>query len=66
MQLQAKMVISLEDFMRRPGCRALRPPTKKVYLMQNLSWLCYCQLKMNIVLALLLESGIASAVWEYS
>ena len=66
MQLQAEMVVSLEDFMRRPGCSALMPPSKKVYLMQNLSWLGYRQLKMNIVLARLLESGIESALWEYS
>lgn len=52
------MVVSLEDTMRRPGCCVLMPPSKKVYLMQNLSWLCYYQLKMNFVLAFLIESGV--------
>lgn len=66
MQLQAEMVASLEDFVRRPGRRALRQPVEKVYLMHNLSWLCCCQLKVNVVWALLLESGSESAVWEWS
>lgn len=31
--------------------------------MLNLSWLCCSWLKMNVALALMLESGIEIAVW---
>lgn len=65
MQLEADMAVSPEDFTQRPGCPMLRPPSKKVHLVQNCSWLCYFQLKMSIVLALSLESGFESFVWEY-
>lgn len=65
MQLEADMAVSPEDFTQHLGCPVLRPPSKKVHLRENCSWLCYFQLKMSIVLALSLESGIESFVWEY-
>lgn len=59
------MAVSPEDFTQRPGCPVLRPPSKEVHLVQKGSWLCCFQLKLSIVLALSLESGIESFVWEY-
>lgn len=66
MQLQAEMATSLEDFMRRPGCPVLAPPSKEVSLMQIFSWLCCCQLEMGILVALLLESEVGCALWKCS
>lgn len=59
------MAVSPEDFTHRPGCPVLRPPSEKVHLLQKWSWLCYFQLKMSVVSALSLESGVASFVQEY-
>lgn len=65
MQQEGDVAVSPEDFTQSPDCPVLRPPAEKVHLVQKWSWLWYLQLKMSVVLALSLESGIARFVWEY-